>query len=183
MTTVLPITWTIWFRFCGCNVRMKWKPSDISALHRYIQKLKLNGVFVLEDYQKSVTGPVKWHILYHVAVSIVRNGALYLWCRFIRIFSYNLQSIVLQKVEMKNLCHEGIYCYSRLHDNISNAPRKRTKTIELNEIDQNLLRIPRKRTFQNEAASESSAHMTLTAAALNQMTYHTELSSTNIGMK
>lgn len=63
---------------CGRNGRMKWTFADILALHRDIQQMKLNGVRVLEAYQKSGMGTVKWHMLDHASDEKLRNGGLIL---------------------------------------------------------------------------------------------------------
>lgn len=41
---------------CGCIGMKKWILSDVLALSRYIQELKLNGVRVLRVYRKSGIG-------------------------------------------------------------------------------------------------------------------------------
>lgn len=68
----------VYHQVCGCNGRVKWTLSDISAVCRDLHEVKLNGECVLRPSGKSVIKTVKWHMIDHVVDNIVRNGGLYL---------------------------------------------------------------------------------------------------------
>ena len=169
ITTVFTEYVDVMNKVCGHNGRDVWSGSDISQLRRDIKEFKRNGVRVFGSYQKSGMGTVKWHLLEHVADDIVRNGGLQLCDAGMYEYSHIIfkQSYARTSKRRNSAMDESIAIVGRrVRDDSGSSSRKRAKHIELDEEEQELLSIPRKKACKEDTACASWAHITVTAVEL-----------------
>lgn len=131
---------------------------------RYIWHLKTTVVADFGVYQKLEFGTVKWHMLYNVSDDMIQNGGLFLCEESI---SYNSKTFFKQSNEttpkrrVRAIDDAIVALDLRLTDDERKQAPERPKHKTVAENEQELLRLPRIKAYEEDTSCASGDHMTL----------------------